>query len=173
MNKKTFLLASFWMLFAVLMIGCNTPETKPAAAEAPAAVESAAKPDMSKVKAEIQDLESAWAVADNARDADAVAAFYADDAVSLLNNKPMITGKDALRKDITGSLASKPKGATVAYDVTEVFGDENTVTEIGKITSKGADGKVMYTGKYMAIWEKRDGKYVCIRDISNDDVKAK
>ena len=172
MKKKTFGPASLWMLVAVLMIGCNTTETKPVEAQAPAAVE-AAKPDMGKVKAEIQALESAWAVADNARDVDAVAAFYADDAVSLLNNKPLAAGKEALRKDIAGSLAGKAKGATVSYDVTEVFGDENTVTEIGKITSKDADGKVIYSGKYMAIWQKRDGKYICIRDISNDDVKAK
>jgi len=25
----------------------------------------------------------------------------------------------------------------------------------------------------MAVWEKRDGKYICIRDIYNNDVKEK
>jgi uncharacterized protein (TIGR02246 family) len=164
MNRKNYLLASLCMLFAVLMIGCNTTETKPA--EAPAA------PDMGKVKTEIQTLENAWAAADNARDAKAVGAFYADDAVSFSNNKPMISGKDAIMKDIEEGMSKKVKGATIAFDVTEVFGDENTVTEVGKTTGKDSTGKVTYTGKYMAIWVKRDGKYVCIRDISNDDVKA-
>ncbi len=55
----------------------------------------------------------------------------------------------------------------------DVFGSENQVTEVGKSTIKDATGKVTYTGKYMAIWEKRDGKYVCVRDIFNDDMKAK
>ena len=50
-----------------------------------------------------------------------------------------------------------------------VFGDENTVTEVGKMTRKDASGKVVSTGKYMAVWEKRDGKYLCVRDIGNSD----
>ena len=45
------------------------------------------------------------------------------------------------------------------------------IKEAAKITD--ATGKVTYTGKYMAIWEKRDGKYICLRDISNDDAKEK
>ncbi len=167
MNKKNYLLASLCMLFAVLMIGCNTTEIKPAEATAPAA------PDMGKVKTEIQTLETAWAAADNAGDAKTLATYYADDAVTFSNNNPMITGKDAIQKDIEAGMAKRVKGTTVAYDVLDVFGDENTVTEVGKITRKDSTGKVIYNGKYMAIWVKRDGKYVCIRDISNDDVKEK
>ena len=74
---------------------------------------------------------------------------------------------------IAASIAKRAKGATIAYDIIDVFGDENTVTEVGKTTKKDASGKVTYTGKYMAVWEKRNGKYICVRDISNDDVKAK
>jgi ketosteroid isomerase-like protein len=47
------------------------------------------------------------------------------------------------------------------------------VTEIGTAISKDASGKVIRTGKYMAVWEKRDGKYICIRDIYNSDAAAK
>ena len=166
MNKRNFLSTVFCFAFALLMIGCNTSETAPAEAAAPTA------PDMDKVKTEIQALETAWATSDNAGDAKAIAAYYADDAVTLSNNSPMISGKDAIQKDIEAGMAKRVKGATVAYDVLDVFGDENTVTEVGKITRKDSTGKVSYTGKYMAIWVKRDGKYVCIRDISNDDVKA-
>ncbi len=45
------------------------------------------------------------------------------------------------------------------------------VTEVGEATSSDASGKVATSGKYMAIREKRGGKYVCIRDISNDDAQ--
>lgn len=128
---------------------------------------------MNKVKTEIQALETAWAAADNARDAKAIAAFYADDAVILSNNRPMLSGKEAIQKDIEEGMAKRVKGATIAYDIVDVFGDENTVTEVGKITTKDSTGRVTYTGKYMAIWQKRDVKYVCIRDISNDDAKEK
>lgn len=157
-----------------LTIGCNQPAAdKAPEVTAEATPPMAAKADPAKMKADIQALETAWANADNARDANALAAFYADDAVSLSNNQPMVSGKAAILKDLEAAMAKRPKGATVTYEVLDVFGDENFVTEVGKTTSKDAAGKVYYTGKYMAIWEKRDGKYVCIRDISNDDVKAK
>ncbi|MDO8927530.1 MAG: SgcJ/EcaC family oxidoreductase [Bacteroidota bacterium] len=153
-------------LFAV---GCSSPAPK--VAETP--VQVVAEPDMAAIKAEIQALESSWAAADNARDATAIAAFYADDAVSLSNNKPMLVGKAAIQTDIEADLAKRTQGSTVSYDVLDVFGNENHVTEVGKATITDASGKVISTGKYMAVWEKRNGKYICIRDIYNDDVKKK
>lgn len=154
--------------------GCNNPsEEKTTAATTETAGPVAAKPDMAKLKATIQALESSWAAADNARDSNAVAAFYADDAISLSNNKPMLKGKAAILSDIKESLAKRPKGAVISYDIIDVFGDEQTVTEIGTSTQKDASGKTLNTGKYMAIWENRGGKYTCIRDIYNDDVKQK
>ncbi|MES2880528.1 MAG: SgcJ/EcaC family oxidoreductase, partial [Bacteroidota bacterium] len=131
------------------------------------------KPDNQQLKAEIQALENEWAKADNAGDATALAAFYSDDAVSLSNNKPMITGNAAIKKDMEDGMAKRVKGSTVAYDVMDAYGCDNYVTEVGKITRKDSTGKTVYTGKYMALWEKQDGKWICIRDIGNDDVKSK
>lgn len=158
---------SIAMLF--YMVSCN----KTTKVEEEAAVPEIAKPDMMAIKAEIQTLENAWAKADNERDAPALAAMYADDAQSLSNNRPTTTGKVEILKDIEANLSKKAKGTTIAFDVADVFGNENQVTEVGKTTVKDASGKVTYTGKYMAIWEKRDGKYICVRDISNDDAKEK
>lgn len=152
---------------SLFVVGCNSPAPK--VAETNAQVEM--KPDMAAVKAEIQTLESSWAAADNARDANAVAAFYADDALSMSNDKPTLVGKAAILADITEGLAKKAAGSTVSYEVMEVFGDEKVVTEVGKSITKDATGKVISTGKYMAVWEKRDGKYICIRDIYNNDKK--
>jgi uncharacterized protein (TIGR02246 family) len=156
--------------------GCNNAAEDKAATATPAAETAAStvsKPDMVKLKATIQTLESNWAAADNARDTNAIAAFYADDAISLSNNKPMLKGKAAILADIKESLTKKPKGTVVSYDVIDVYGDEQTVTEIGTAIQKDAAGKILNTGKYMAIWENRAGKYTCVRDIYNDDVKQK
>lgn len=165
MSKSTIFTAL--SLCSLLFAACQqAPETKPV-------VQEAAKADMVKVKAEIQTLENAWAAADNARDAAAIAAFYSDDAISMSNNAPMLVGKAAIQKDIETSLAKRKEGNTITFETLEVFGDDKLVTETGKTTSKDASGKVVYNGKYMAIWEKRDGKWLCTRDISNDDEKAK
>lgn len=166
--KKTILT---FALLTILFTACE--EKKAADTPADTAMVAEEKPDMAAIKAEIQTLENAWGAADNARDAAALAAFYADDAISMSNNKPMVVGKAAIQKDLEASLAKKPKGNTVAYEIMNVYGDENQVTEVGKTIVKDAAGKVVYTGKYMAVWEKRDGKYVCLTDISNDDVKEK
>jgi ketosteroid isomerase-like protein len=83
----------------------------------------------------------------------------------------MAVGKAAIQKEIEGSFEKRPKGATVSFEVLDVFGDENTVTETGKAIRKDASGKVISNGKYMAIWERRDGKFLCVRDISNSDEK--
>lgn len=91
----------------------------------------------------------------------------------MANNAPMLVGNAAIKKDMETSLAKRAKGVTTAYDVMDVYGSGDYVTETGKTTRKDSTGKVITTGKYMAIWEKRNGKWICIRDISNDDVKEK
>jgi len=165
MRKTTFF--TTLSLCTLLFAACQqAPAPKPEVQEAP-------KPDMAKVKTEIQALENAWAAASNARDAAAILAFYADDAVSMSDDKPMFVGKAAIQKDSETWFEKSKEGSTLVYETLEVFGDENLVTETGTGTTKDATGKVTYAGKYMAIWEKRNGKWLCIRDISNDDAKEK
>jgi len=175
MNKKNFFkLATLGLAISLFTIGCDSPPDKKTEKEPAKMVEPVkAKVDMASIKTEIQSVESAWAAADNARDTNAVLANYSDDAMSLSNNAPISKGKAAIQKEIKEGMAKKTKGETVSYNTLEVFGDENIVTEIGTAITKDASGKVIRTGKYMAIWEKRDGKYICIRDIYNNDAAVK
>ncbi len=156
-------------------IGCNqsTDDKTPDAKSDTMQTMTATTADPAKLKAEIQEQETAWSNADNARDVNAVAAFYADDAVSLANNQPMLVGNAAIKKDVEAAMAKRPKGATLSYDVMDAYGEGNYATEVGKTTRKDSTGKVTSTGKYMAIWEKQAGKWVCIRDIGNEDAKEK
>ena len=174
MKNKNSLKLTLMGLSLLFLFACNTTtnektETEPAVPVEPVIV----KPDMAAVKAEIQAIETAWAAATNARDVNALMALYADDAVSMPNNAPSLVGKAAIQKDLEENMKKRPEGSTVSYETTEVFGDDQVVTEIGTAVTKDATGKVTSTGKYMAIFEKRDGKYLCIREIYNDDVKEK
>lgn len=128
--------------------------------------------DLSQLKTEIQELENAWAAAHNAKDIDALLAMYTDDAVSMSNDDPSIVGKDALKKSMEEEFV-KSDNMTHSYETMEVFGNEDTVTEIGKSTHKDADGNVVSTGKYMAVWVKQGDTYLCARDIYNRDAPAK
>lgn len=59
-------------------------------------------------------------------------ALYADDAVSMANNKPMLVGKAAIQIDIATSLANKAKGATIAYDVIDVLAIKTQLLKLAK-----------------------------------------
>ncbi len=90
MKKMNYLgIATICVAFSLLVAGCGAPADNKTTVSTE---QVASKPDLSVIKAEIQTLESAWSEADNARDVNAVAAFYADDAVSMSNDKPAQTG---------------------------------------------------------------------------------
>lgn len=154
-------------------VACNAPTNDAAAKAAETAKAVVAKPDLAKLKADIQALENTWAAASNAKDVATILAFYADDAVSYENNKPITVGKAAIQKSIEADFAKRKAGNIVAFETLDVYGDDNMLSEFGKTTTKDATGKVTYNGKYMALWEKRNGKWLVIRDIYNDDVKEK
>lgn len=168
--KTTQILA---ILFTVLMVQVSCKQAEKT--EEAAATETTAAPatDLNALKAEIQALEDQWEAASNTKNADAILAFYADDAISFSNNQPMLVGKEAIKKDIEAGIAKNKEGDVVSYETLDVYGDENMVTETGKTTVTDASGKVTYTGKYMAVWQKQDGKWKTIRDIYNDDAKEK
>lgn len=167
-------LATAFIGLFILAIGCNEPASdKTAESTSDSTQMTTTKTDRGQLKKEIQEQETAWSDADNARNLDALAAFYADDAVSLATDKPMLVGNAAIKKDLEATLAKKPKGAKISYEVMDAYGDDNYATEVGKTTRTDSTGKVTSTGKYMAIWEKRNGKWICIRDIGNEDAKAK
>jgi len=171
---KHFKIVTVLVAFSIMAISCNqssadkTTEAKSDSTEA-----MPAKTDAAQLKNEIQELETAWSIADNARDANALAAFYADDAISMASDKPMLVGNEAIKKDMEESLSKRPKGAKISYEVMDVYGSGDYATEVGKTTRMDSTGKVVSRGKYMAIWEKRNGKWICIRDIGNEDAKAK
>ncbi len=150
----------------VIAAGCNSSANEEKTTET-------AKPDLAQVRAEIQALETEWAKASTAKDIAKVMSFYADDAVEMNDDEPMLIGKAAIEPALTKSMMERKPGTTVSFETMEVFGDGNLVTETGKIITKDAAGKVVSTGKYMGLFEKRDGKYICIRDISNEDQKGK
>lgn len=167
--KKTNAYLAALAFMALVTFGCTSTATDDDAEE----VAVMAEPDMAAIEAEIQEMENAWAQAQNEKNVEGLLAMYSDDAVSMGNDQPAMTGKDALRKDIEEGMATRPEGYVTSYETTGVFGSENQVTETGISTTKDAEGNVVETGKYMAVWEKRDGKYVCIRDIYNRDAPAK
>lgn len=144
------------LAFVVTVVGCNSASKN-------------ASSDMGAIKSQIQAKETAFAAAQTAGNVDGVVAFYADDAVTMSEGQPASTGKAAIKKEVMARLDNHTKGSVTTYDVEDVYGNEDQVTEIGKATRKDDTGNVTYSGKYMAVWEKRNGEYICVREVSNSD----
>jgi ketosteroid isomerase-like protein len=126
---------------------------------------------MAAIKAEIIVLEKSWDTYFNSGDLNSLLSLYADDAIRLPNNQTIISGKEAIKKEMEIEQTKLKKGYTNTSETTDVFGDENTVTEVGRTIRKDASGKVKSTGKYITIWKKMNGKFVTVREMWNDDAK--
>jgi ketosteroid isomerase-like protein len=130
-------------------------------------------PDMDAVKAKIQERENTYAVAQAGGDVESLVALFTDDAISMGNDQEALVGKEAIGADMKANAAKRVSGNTVSFEVSEVLGSEDLVTEIGFSIDKNAKGEVISKGKYMAIWKKVNGEYLVYRDIYNYDAAKK
>jgi ketosteroid isomerase-like protein len=126
--------------------------------------------DKEQIKNEIQAIENKMAEMYNNRELSAQE-YYADDAISFSQNKPPLKGKDAIYKSIKEDLLSFQKGHQIAFVTNEILPSPggNQVVEIGSYRVSDSTSTAIYTGNFMAVFEKREGKYVCIRDMAASD----
>src|SRR5215213_2110632 len=159
--KRKFHLAALLVIFALLFTACSTTA-------------DTAKPiDMEKAKIDIQAMENAFAAAEKVKDADAVAAYYADDAISYSRNKPPAAGKAAIRESIAQQMAKDTTGNYNVYKVVDLFGEGNMFVEIGSWTVLSPSGAEVDKGHYMSYFQNKDGKYSCVRDMNVTSMPAK
>ncbi len=157
--KGKFLMSGMLAVMLMFAIACNQKKE---------VIQSAI--DIEKIKAEIQEAENHFADIYNSGNADSLK-YYADDAVSYFNNQYPIMGKDAIHEYINGELEYFPKGAKLSYETKEVHvsSDANQVLEIGAYLLVDSTNTKIRSGKYFSLFEKRNGKYLCIRDMGNSD----
>jgi ketosteroid isomerase-like protein len=122
--------------------------------------------DLEKTKVEIQAMEDAYAAGEKAKDADAVLVYYADNAVSYHRNEPTSSGKAAIKEYTVNRLAKDTTGNHNVYKVVDLFGDGDMLVEVGSWSEVTPAGVEADRGFYMSYFEKKDGKYVCVRDMN-------
>ena len=72
-------------------------------------------------------------------------------------------------------MASFPEGDVISFSVNEIYpsNDGDQVVEIGSYKVVDAQQATKFKGNYMSLFVKRDGKYVCIRDMGASDMPKK
>lgn len=121
-----------------------------------------------QIKAEIQAIEDHFAMTYNNRNADSIT-YYADNAVSYFSGEEPIVGKEAIHQHIESELMDFPEGATLSFETIEIYvtDDGNNVAEIGAHKLVDSSGVILQKGHYVSFFAKRDGKFVCTRDMAN------
>ena len=145
----------------VLMNACNTKKEDVAVVVI----------DKEQIKKEIQAKEDLFAKTYNAGELKNIG-YYADDAVSFAQNRAPLVGKKAIVESLLEGLDSSEASNKIAFETTEVFvsNDGVQVVETGYYTVVDSTNAVVNSGNYMSLFEKRDGKYVSLRDMSVSDL---
>ncbi len=123
--------------------------------------------DKEKVKAEIQSIENKFAAVFTHRNLDSLT-YYADDATSYFVGQEPVVGKEAIHKFIEEELLDFPEGSKMINETVEIYvsDDGNNVAEIGAYKRVDSTGAVMQNGHFFSFFAKRDGRYVCTRDMA-------
>lgn len=153
--KTKILMGGFLAVILTVLLSCDQEKKETA-------------PDNEMIKAEIQAIEDNFALTFNNRDAESIT-YYAEDAISYFSGEEPVVGIHAIHQHIENELMDFPEGAKIHFETLEVFvtNDGNHVAEIGAHKLLDSTGSILQRGHYVSFFAKRDGKYVCTRDMAN------
>lgn len=143
----------------LLMTSCNTNEKE----------STSVLIDKEQIKKDIQDRENQFAEIYNSGELKKIG-YYADDAVTFFQNMAPVRSREERLEFLKTDLPSNNN--KISFTTIEVFPskDGEQVLEIGYYTVVDSTNTAINTGNYMSLFEKRDGQYVCLRDMSASDM---
>ena len=157
MKNKT--IKKVLLAVSVLTLACNSKKDG-----------SAVVVDKEQIKKEIQAKEDGFAAIYNGGEIKDIG-YYADDATSFFQNRPALIGKEAIVEFLKSGLSGNSD--KISFNTEEVFvsNDGNQVVEVGYFKVVDSTNTTVNKGNYMSLFEKRDGKYRCVRDMSASDIQ--
>jgi len=124
--------------------------------------------DIEQIKKEIQAKEDSFSAVYNSGQLRNIG-YYADDATSYFQNTAPLVGKEAIKEFLQSDLAGNTD--KISFQTNEIFPskDGELVVELGHFTVTDSANNPVNSGNYMALFQKRNGKYVVVRDMSTSD----
>jgi len=143
----------------LLFVACNTKKAEPVAMVI----------DKEQIKQEIQAKENAFAEIYNTGVVKNIG-YYAEDAITFYQNMAPLKSREERIKFLENDVRSNTN--KISFTTNEVFvsNDGEQVVEIGYYSVVDSTNSPINTGNYMSLFVKRDGKYVCLRDMSASDM---
>ncbi len=150
----------FFVFILSLTVACNTKKEE---------LVATLVIDKEQIKKEIQAKENEFAETYNSGKLKEIG-YYAADAKTFYQNRAPLEGRDAIVAFLEEDLASNTN--KISFTTNEVFvsKDGDQVVELGYYKVTDSTNTPINTGNYMSLFEKREGKYVCVRDMSASDM---
>jgi uncharacterized protein (TIGR02246 family) len=161
---------------AIAAVGCTKTSSSTTDTGAAAATATAAAVDKTAAEAEIRAGDAAFFDAVKAKNANAAADLYANDAVSMpANSPPLKTHADIVK--FNDDFFKLPQVTLTGETETIKFSDDGTMAyAIGKYTASWVDAKgkkVTEDGKYLNVLGRVDGKWKIVVDAFSGNAAPK
>ena len=145
----------------ILMFACNAKKEEPAEVVV----------DKEQIKKEIQAKEDEFAAVYNSKELKNIG-YYADDATVFAQNREPLLGKEKIIAYLQEGITSSPEGNNISFVTNEVFvsNDGNQVVETGYFKLADSTNAIINSGSYMVLFEKRNGAYVSVREMSTSHI---
>jgi uncharacterized protein (TIGR02246 family) len=121
----------------------------------------------------IRELDRRWVAAVAARNLDAIASVYADDAVLMMPNAPQAYGRDEISAGWAKLLQAPGVSLSFRPAKIDVAEGGDMASDIGTYTfaMTGPAGRVEDRGKYLVVWKKVNGAWKVLADMFNSSVQ--
>lgn len=153
------------LFLPLALVACT--QQNAADTEAQPASEMAMEPDVSAIRAQIDQIRQAWVSAAQQKDAAAIAALYSDNAMFVSDNGQVVTGKAGIQEAMGQIL---PMLSSIQANPTDFQTDGTMATEVGEYTNTVTppDGKAQtITGHYLVVSKKQaDGSWKIIEHLN-------
>jgi uncharacterized protein (TIGR02246 family) len=125
----------------------------------------------------VKDLEAAWLNETALKDPARFASYYAEDALVLSPNAPLIAGKNKIQAGLTTLMADPNFALTFHSTRVEASKGGDMVYTIGEYSRTTSDPKskqpVTDKGNYLTVWKKQaDGNWKVVTDMDNSALPA-
>lgn len=136
-----------------------------------ASMDSAVGQSPDAAESRIRELDRQWVDAIAARDTAAIVNVYAADGLFMGPNAPQAEGADAIREAWAGVLGLPNVSLTFSPSSIHVSNDVSMAYDVGtyELAYDGPNGRVEDNGKYLVVWEFRDGEWKVVADMFNTD----
>ena len=126
------------------------------------------------IKTVIESMERDYAKAMEEKNIDALMAYYADDIKSYDPAVAPSIGFEAVKKSIGEMFTNMPAKFKITMNSEDLIISEtgDMVSENGTFAMADSTGAQMATGRFLSVFQKKDGKYKCVREVVMADAPA-